>query len=179
MKSLTEEEMKKAYILWKNNYNFNEVDQNVLPFLPCISSGIDLYGDNDEVCGKSWIEDARKALFLSVDSIASRMRIPRDGFSKLECSEKYGTITMAKLAKAAEAMDCELVYAIRPKSRKLFSTIIWEQIYPEALKHPWVWKCDPKNRAGGLSCIARRTMQNSKFRKQAGWSQRANALSSK
>jgi hypothetical protein len=60
-------------------------------------------------------------------------------YSRLELSEEAETITLNKLRMAAEALDCELVYAIRPKCRKPFAEIIWAGVikrWPLSMYYP-------------------------------------------
>jgi hypothetical protein len=73
-------------------------------------------------------------------------------------------------------MDCELVYAIRPKIKKSFATLIWELVYPEALKHPWLRKTHSSTRAYALSHWATKIMNDPVFRKKQGWSRNSQKI---
>ena len=123
---------------------------------------------------QGWLKTTRKGLFLSAATVATKLKVTRAAYSKYEECEERGSITLATLAKAAEAMDCELVYAIRPKNKKHFANIIWEILLPTSQIHPWIKKCDPKRRGDALAHIADKFMNDSDFRKKQGWSQRAN-----
>ena len=123
---------------------------------------------------QGWLKTTRKGLFLSAATVAKKLTVARAAYSKYEECEERGSITLATLAKAAEAMDCELVYAIRPKNKKSFSNIIWETLLPQSQLHPWIKKCDPKKRGEALAHVADKLMNDSNFRKKQCWSQRAN-----
>jgi predicted DNA-binding mobile mystery protein A len=47
--------------------------------------------------------------------LAKRLNMDRSAVSKLEESEKRGTITINSLLKVAEALDCELHYILIPR----------------------------------------------------------------
>lgn len=167
MKKLTEEELKKAFRYWLMKYTAREAEEPLGPFL---SEKIKPF----VVGNQSWLKTARKGLFLSAATVADKLKVARAAYSKYEECEEKGSITLATLAKAAEAMDCELVYAIRPKSKKYFSNIIWEILSTQSQLHPWIKKCNPKKRGEALAFIAIKYMSDPKFRVQQGWSQRAN-----
>lgn len=66
-----------------------------------------------------WIAAIRKCLGMSVRQLAKRIGIARQSVSELEAREIDGSITLKSLRKAAEAMDCQLVYALIPQKGKL------------------------------------------------------------
>ena len=167
MKKLTDEELRKAFRYWLIKYTAKEAEEPLGPFL---SEKIKPFVIGDQ----GWLKTARKGLFLSAATVAEKLKVARAAYSKYEECEERGSITLATLAKAAEAMDCELVYAIRPKSKKYFSNIIWEVLLPTSLLHPWIKKCDQKKRGEALAHIADKFMNDPGFRKKQGWSQRAN-----
>ena len=61
-----------------------------------------------------WIRSVRKALGMSVRQLAIRMGMTQQAVSQLEASELDDSVTLKTLRKAAEAMGCQLVYAIIP-----------------------------------------------------------------
>lgn len=111
-----ENELKKddPYRYWRNRwYPFIHADYLVEAFLSCsLATG--------------WIQRARQALLYSTNELADRIGISSAAVCKMERSEAKGTISLETLKRAADALDCELVYAFRPKSKKLFSKIIWD-----------------------------------------------------
>jgi predicted DNA-binding mobile mystery protein A len=58
----------------------------------------------------------REALGLSLASVGRRLRTARQVIQRLEKYEASDRITLRNLRRVAEAMGCELVYAIVPKS---------------------------------------------------------------
>ena len=61
-----------------------------------------------------WIRAIRSALGMSQSALAMRLDVTPANISKLEQRETSETITLAKLAEAAQAMDCQLVYFFAP-----------------------------------------------------------------
>jgi predicted DNA-binding mobile mystery protein A len=69
-----------------------------------------------------WISALRESLGMTTIALARRLRIAQQSVVKLQNSERAGTITLASLRRAAEALDADLVYAIVPR-KKLRDTI--------------------------------------------------------
>lgn len=69
-----------------------------------------------------WLRSLRTLLEMSNRSLAQRMGIAHPTLLQLEKSEQSGTISLASLRKAAQALDADLVYAIVPR-KKLGHTI--------------------------------------------------------
>jgi len=63
-----------------------------------------------------WIASIREALGLTLSEIGKRIRTSRQSVQQLEKAEASDRITLGALRRAAEAMGCELVYALVPKS---------------------------------------------------------------
>lgn len=63
-----------------------------------------------------WIRAVRDALGMTGQQLASRLGVAWQSMDDLEKSEAAGTITVSSLAKAAEALDCTLVYALVPNA---------------------------------------------------------------
>jgi len=63
-----------------------------------------------------WIFTIRSALGMSIGDLATRLAVLPSTVKRLEQSEQSGTINFESLQKAAEALDCELVYALVPKT---------------------------------------------------------------
>lgn len=62
-----------------------------------------------------WLRAIRHALGMSSSQFAKRLDISQPRVLKLEKAEIDGSVTLASLRKAAEAMGCEFVYAIVPR----------------------------------------------------------------
>jgi len=73
-----------------------------------------------------WIGEIRQALGMTTGQLAKRIGIPQSNVQALEARERDGRITLRSLRKAAEALDCEVVYFFIPK-KGLEATLL-EQI---------------------------------------------------
>ncbi len=62
-----------------------------------------------------WLKTVREAVGMSPPQLALRLGISRQGVADLERRERAGTATLAALARAAEVLGCDLVYAIVPR----------------------------------------------------------------
>jgi predicted DNA-binding mobile mystery protein A len=63
-----------------------------------------------------WIAAVREALGLSLAKVGQLVRVPRQNVQKFERAEASDRITLATLRRVANAMGCELVYVLVPKS---------------------------------------------------------------
>jgi predicted DNA-binding mobile mystery protein A len=63
-----------------------------------------------------WISSVREALGITLDQIGKHIGSSRQAVQQLERAEARDRITLGALRRAAEAMGCELVYALVPKS---------------------------------------------------------------
>ncbi len=63
---------------------------------------------------RGWIKAIRQALGMTTAQLAKRMGVRQPSVVALEQSEVKGTIAFATLRRAAEALDCTLVYALIP-----------------------------------------------------------------
>ncbi|HPI39408.1 MAG TPA: helix-turn-helix domain-containing protein [Pseudobdellovibrionaceae bacterium] len=164
---ISEKDLTIAKLYWYSEYKFQEVDSAIQPFL---GEALMAYKHGQ----KGWLRRARRALFYSINYVAERSGKNRKTYSDYELGEEKGTISLNKLSEAAEALDCELVYAIRPKNRQIFSEMIWNQILPLALENPRLIRCDKKRLGCGLGAIGKKIMRNAKTRLENHWSHRRN-----
>lgn len=65
---------------------------------------------------KGWVRAIRDALGMSAVQLGARLGMKPQSVADLEKSEASGTIQLKSLRKAAEALDCTLVYALVPNS---------------------------------------------------------------
>ncbi|HET9033317.1 MAG TPA: mobile mystery protein A [Dokdonella sp.] len=72
-----------------------------------------------------WINAIREAICKSQVDLGQRMGVRGSTVAKLEESERNRTIRLDSLQRAAEAIDCELVYALVP--RKSLQSIVDNQ----------------------------------------------------
>lgn len=164
-KILTEDDLQKSYFFWRRYYKFADTDKELDPFL---SADI---GPSRQA--EPWLHRVRDALFLSRRIVAQRMGTTVANLASLEKSEQNQSITLQKLHEVAEAMGCELVYAIRPKARMRFSEIIWQQLWPQATQNWWVQTSRAHHqRLRRLGAVSRDEMLNAKSRREQGWTQR-------
>jgi predicted DNA-binding mobile mystery protein A len=63
-----------------------------------------------------WLRAIRLATGMPAAYPARKLRLTQQGFDALEKSEAAGAISLNSLKRAADAMDCDLVYAIVPRS---------------------------------------------------------------
>lgn len=62
-----------------------------------------------------WLRAIREALGRSLRAQASRVGVTAPTLHKAESAEAQGRITLGQMRKLAEALDCELVYALVPR----------------------------------------------------------------
>jgi predicted DNA-binding mobile mystery protein A len=72
--------------------------------------------DQFTVPPKGWIRAIRDAIGMSGAQLALRLGITAQGLVSVERSEAQGRIQLNTLRRAAEAMDCVLVYALVPNT---------------------------------------------------------------
>ena len=65
---------------------------------------------------KGWIRALRDALGMSSTDLARRMGISQQRVPAIERGEQNRTIKLDTLMRAADALDCELVYALVPRT---------------------------------------------------------------
>ncbi len=74
---------------------------------------------------RGWIKAVRQALGMSTTQLAKRLGVKQPSVVGLEQSEAKGSIELATLRRAAEALDCRLVYALVPN--KPLETVVRER----------------------------------------------------
>ncbi|MFM2133351.1 MAG: hypothetical protein RL156_632 [Bacteroidota bacterium] len=70
-----------------------------------------------------WIKAIRTALGMSMQQLASRLNITKQGVMDIERREKDGSITIKSLRNIAQAMDMRLVYGFVPNDGSLEALI--------------------------------------------------------
>jgi predicted DNA-binding mobile mystery protein A len=66
---------------------------------------------------RGWLRAVREALELSLEEVSKKTSMSRQNINQLEQSEASGKITLDSLRRLADAMDCNLVYAIVPRDK--------------------------------------------------------------
>jgi predicted DNA-binding mobile mystery protein A len=74
---------------------------------------------------RGWTKAIREALGMTSRQLAERMGVAPSRVAAIEKAETTGAITMRTLREAAEALDCEFVYAFVP--RKPLDDILFDQ----------------------------------------------------
>lgn len=69
-----------------------------------------------------WIRAIREALVMPQDELGRRLGVGASSVGKLEASERKRTIQLETLMRAADALDCDVVYALVPR-KPLQSTV--------------------------------------------------------
>ena len=62
-----------------------------------------------------WVRAIRDALGMSAAELATRMGTTQAAVSKFEVSERLGRARLDTLMRAADALECDLVYALVPR----------------------------------------------------------------
>jgi predicted DNA-binding mobile mystery protein A len=65
---------------------------------------------------RGWFRAIREALGMPRDEVARRLGVTKQAIGKLEASEANGSIRLETLRRAAQALECTLVYALVPNS---------------------------------------------------------------
>lgn len=87
---------------------------------------------------KGWIYTLRTALGMTGAQLGERLGVKKGRISQMEAMESQGRITVQQLARAADAMQCDLVIAFRP--RQPVDQIVARQ----ARKRRWLWHQKPR-----------------------------------
>jgi predicted DNA-binding mobile mystery protein A len=81
---------------------------------------------------KGWVRAMRDALAMTGVQFAKRLRIRPQSVEALEKSEANGSIQLKTLRRAAEALDCKLVYALVPNTS--LETVVRERARKIAMR---------------------------------------------
>lgn len=79
-----------------------------------------------------WLRTLREALGMSSSDLAARMGVAQSTVVRLEANERAGTAQLDSLRSAAEALGCDLVYALVP--RRPLEDTVREQARKQATK---------------------------------------------
>lgn len=81
-----------------------------------------------------WIRAVRQGLGLSGHQLAQRLGITRQSLAGLERSEADGSIRLATLRRAADAMDCDLAYVLIPRAGQGLDGVLRRRARESALR---------------------------------------------
>jgi len=80
---------------------------------------------------RGWVKAIRAALGMTMAQLAGRIGVVQSRAFDIEKAEITGAITLGSLARAARALDCELVYALVP--RKPLQEMVAERATVQAM----------------------------------------------
>lgn len=84
---------------------------------------------------RGWLRAVRSAVGLSQEQVAKKIAMTRQSYADLEAAEQRGAISLNSLQRAAEAMDCELVYFVVPREAVARTYGELAQSHDPAFKH--------------------------------------------
>lgn len=70
-----------------------------------------------------WIREIREALGMNARQLAERIGVSQPSVVHMERSEAAGTIELSTLKRAAEALNCRVIYALVPADGSLESAL--------------------------------------------------------
>lgn len=161
-----ESPMSWAYRLWRPHYPGLKYDHELEWFIHLTRR-------------QDWLRGAREALQLSMETVAQKLNVSTAAYAHFEQSERDMTIKLATLVKVAAAMDCELIYALRPKSRQTFSELVWNQLVKRANGHPRLNGKSVEHAVRALLYLASYFMSDANSRRELGWAQKRQRRRSK
>lgn len=91
-----------------------QIDERILPWTKL---------DQPSPPRGGWVKAIRQALGMSTSQLASRLGVTRQAVLDLERREVEANVTLATLKKAADAMECDLLYAVVP--RRPIREMLW------------------------------------------------------
>ena len=78
---------------------------------------------NEHKPERGWIESIREALGMTQRDFARRARMHPTMVQRVQDGEHRHTLTLATLVRAADALDCDFVYALVPRAGSLTETL--------------------------------------------------------
>jgi predicted DNA-binding mobile mystery protein A len=84
---------------------------------------------------RGWLRAVREAVGLTQNEVSTKMAVKRQSYAQFETAEEKGTISIASMQRAADAMNCELVYFIVPRESVARSYAKLAQIHDPTAMH--------------------------------------------
>ncbi len=84
---------------------------------------------------RGWLRAIREATGIGQDDVARKLSVKRQSYAQLEDAEARGSISLTSLQRAAEAMDCEVVYFIIPRETVAHTYGELAQVHDPKFKH--------------------------------------------
>jgi predicted DNA-binding mobile mystery protein A len=79
-----------------------------------------------------WIRAIRDAIGMTAEDLAARLGISQPSLTRLEKSERNGSIRLETLTRVADALECDVVYALVP--RRPLGEMVTEQARRRAIE---------------------------------------------
>jgi predicted DNA-binding mobile mystery protein A len=79
---------------------------------------------------QGWVRVIRESLGMSQAELATRMGVGPSRVGQVECAEPTGAVQLSTLCRAAEAMNCEVVYVLVPRAP--LEETVWRQALERA-----------------------------------------------
>ena len=98
-----------------NNCIMNRVREIILGGLEQRIEALTAAREAAAIPARGWLRAVREAIGVTQHRAAERAAVTRQSYAQFEASEERGAISITSLRRAAEAMDCELVYFIIPR----------------------------------------------------------------
>ena len=76
---------------------------------------------------RGWVRAVREALGMNGRQLAERMGIARSHLSQIETAEARDSVSLRTLRRAADALDCDLVYAFVPRDGRTLDEMVGER----------------------------------------------------
>ncbi|MDE3200045.1 MAG: hypothetical protein KGN79_03915 [Acidobacteriota bacterium] len=80
------------------------------------------------------LRTVRQTLNMTTEEVGAAMGVCKSAVSRLEYSEERGTIMMRALARAANAMGCDVVYGIVPKDGRTLEEVVERKMWRKLLE---------------------------------------------
>lgn len=87
------------------------------------------------VPARGWLRAVREAVGLTQVDVATKAGVKRQSYAQFENAEERGSISIASLRRAAEAMDCELVYFVLPREAAARSYAVLAGVHDPMARH--------------------------------------------
>ena len=74
-----------------------------------------------------WIRAIRQALGMSQAELGDRLNITQSALGQLEVREADGSATLSTMARVADQLDCDFVYAVVPRGDRTLEQVVHDK----------------------------------------------------
>lgn len=82
---------------------------------------------------QGWLREMRRAIGWDLAEVSTRLGLLPSSLSRLETSERRGSIRLDSLRRAADALGCELVYVLLPRDQRVLTNTMQSRMRTEAV----------------------------------------------